>query len=226
MTKKAVAIVSGGMDSVTLAHVLAAEGYDLTLVSIDYGQRHVREIKCASRCADRLDAEHHVVSLTSLTRLLSGSALTDPTVDVPFGHYEEESMRATVVPNRNATMLSIAVAVAVARGAVAVATGVHAGDHAIYPDCRPAFIESFEHMALIANEGFIEPEFRVLAPFVGITKAAIASTGEDLGVPWDDTWSCYIGGDVHCGRCGTCVERREAFALAGVYDPTTYAEAA
>lgn len=225
-TRSVVAIVSGGMDSVTLAYWLREQGWAPTLLSVDYGQRHVRELGCAALAAERLHAEHHVVDLRSITALLSGSALTDLSVDVPEGHYEAPTMRATVVPNRNALMLDCATAVAVARGAHAVATGVHAGDHAVYPDCRPEFVLAYERMARIANEGFAVDGFAVLAPFVTATKADIAALGEQLGVPWADTWSCYQGAAVHCGRCGTCVERREAFQLANVADPTPYEAAA
>lgn len=219
-----VTTLSGGLDSVTLAHELAADGHDLVALSFDYGQRHAKEIAFAARCADRLGAHHHVVDLRSIGALLSGSALTDPTVEVPEGHYTDASMAATVVPNRNAIMLSVAIGVAVANGASAVATAVHAGDHPIYPDCRPAFIDAIEHEARIANEGFIASDFRVLAPFMHIAKDEIVRRGVALGVPFDQTWSCYVGGAEHCGRCGTCVERREAFELAGVTDPTSYAQ--
>jgi 7-cyano-7-deazaguanine synthase len=217
-----VATVSGGLDSVTLAHTLAADGHDLVCLSFDYGQRHAKEVDFARACADRLGADHHVVDLRSVGALLAGSALTDPDVDVPEGHYTDASMAVTVVPNRNAIMLSVAVGVATARGASAVAAAVHAGDHTIYPDCRPAFIEAAEHEARVANEGFIADGFRILAPFVEISKADIVRRGAALGVPFAETWSCYIGGERHCGRCGTCVERREAFDLAGVDDPTVY----
>lgn len=219
----AVVTVSGGLDSVTLAHALADDGADLVALSFDYGQRHAKEIDFAARCADRLGADHHIVDLHSVGVLLTGSALTDPAVEVPEGHYTDASMAATVVPNRNAIMLSVAVGVAVARGADAVATAVHAGDHAVYPDCRPAFIEAAEHEARVANEGFIKDGFRVLAPFLHVTKEEIVRRGAALGVPFAQTWSCYLGGERHCGRCGTCVERREAFEFAGVADPTDYA---
>jgi 7-cyano-7-deazaguanine synthase len=220
-----VTTLSGGLDSVTLAHALAADGLDLIALSFHYGQRHAKELDRAARCADRLEAEHHVVDLRPVGALLTGSALTDSAVAVPEGHYTDVSMAATVVPNRNAIMLSVAVGVAVARRAGAVATAVHAGDHAIYPDCRPAFIDAIEHEARVANEGFIADGFRVLAPFLQLSKSEIVRRGAALGVPFDETWSCYLGEDLHCGRCGTCVERREAFELAGVHDPTPYAAA-
>ena len=134
-------------------------------------------------------------------------------------------MKSTVVPNRNAIMLTIAYAVAVSSGASVVATGVHAGDHFVYPDCRPNFIALFDNMERAATEGFALPELRLDAPFVHISKARIVQLGAQLGVPYEDTWSCYKGGDVHCAKCGTCVERREAFQLAGVVDPTVYEDA-
>jgi 7-cyano-7-deazaguanine synthase len=209
------------MDSVTLAYLLDSEGYALHLLSVDYGQRHKKEIAYAERCAERLGAAFDVVDISEVGRLLSGSALTDD-VDVPHGHYAEESMAVTVVPNRNAIMLSIAYGVAVAKGAQVVAAAVHAGDHYVYPDCRPGFIEAFDAMQKKAVEGFGDPSLRLYTPFVHKTKAQIAEVGASLGVPYEDTWSCYEGGKVHCGLCGTCHERKEAFELAGIPDPTVY----
>jgi 7-cyano-7-deazaguanine synthase len=155
--------------------------------------------------------------------LLSGSALTDD-IEVPHGHYAAENMAVTVVPNRNAIMLSIAYGVAVARGARLVAAAVHAGDHYVYPDCRPQFVEAFDAMQRQAVEGFGDPDLRLHAPFIHKSKAEIVEIGTSLGVPYEDTWSCYEGGEIHCGLCGTCTERKEAFQLAGVPDPTKYRE--
>lgn len=222
MTSKAIAIVSGGMDSVTLAYLLAHEGYTLHLLAFDYGQRHSKELLFAQRCAAALGVAFDVIDLRDVTRLLTGSALTDQAVEVPEGHYAAPNMAKTVVPNRNAIMLSIAYAVAVAEGAQVVATGVHAGDHTIYPDCRPGFVRAFDTMGLLANEGYCDPALRLYAPFVNKDKGDIVTIGTALGVPYEDTWSCYKGGDIHCGRCGTCIERKEAFELAGVSDPTEY----
>lgn len=222
----AVVIVSGGMDSTVLAYLLSRNSSTVNLLSFDYGQRHRTELDYARRTALALGAPHHVVDLTSLTGLLAGSALTDESVAVPDGHYTDASMRATVVPNRNAIMLDIAVAQAVSLGADAVVFGAHAGDHPIYPDCRPDFLRAFQTTALLANEGFAHPDLQVTAPFIAVSKAEIAGIGAQLGVPFADTWSCYKGGAVHCGTCGTCVERREAFVVAGVPDPTAYADAA
>ena len=216
----AVIVFSGGMDSTTLAALYRDLGYDLLLLSFDYGQRHVRELEAARRIADHYRAEHHVVDLTAVGALMPGSALTDRTVDVPEGHYAAASMRATVVPNRNAIMGNIAAGIASARGALVVALGVHAGDHAIYPDCRPAFREALQQSVTVALEGFPTPVIET--PFIHFSKTDIARRGAELGVPFAFTWSCYAGGALHCGRCGTCVERQEAFREAGVPDPTQY----
>jgi 7-cyano-7-deazaguanine synthase len=220
----AVIVASGGLDSTTLAYHLADGGYGLRLVSVDYGQRHRRELDFAVALAGRLRVPHDVVDLRPVGRLLAGSALTDAAVGVPDGHYTDASMRITVVPNRNALLLDVAVALAVAHGAQAVAFGAHSGDHAIYPDCREEFVRAFEQSARIANEGFVPDGFQVLAPFLTWTKAEIVRRGAQLGVPFGDTWSCYRGEATHCGTCGTCTERREAFVLAEVTDPTDYAE--
>lgn len=217
---KAIAIVSGGMDSVTLAYLLKSQGHELTIVSIDYGQRHVKEIEYARRCADRLSATFHLVDLSQVGALLPGSALTDNSIEVPEGHYAADNMRVTVVPNRNAIMLALAYGIAVAEQASIVATAVHSGDHHIYPDCRLEFIEAFDKMERLAVAGFADTQ--LLTPFVNMTKAEIVAMGASLGVPFVDTWSCYKGGAEHCGKCGTCVERREAFHIAGVIDPTIY----
>ncbi len=224
MSDNTVAIVSGGMDSVTLAYQLRAESSgSLHLLSFDYGQRHRRELDCAQQAADALGAKWDLIDLRSVTGLLTGSSLTDASVDVPDGHYAQDTMKATVVPNRNMMMLSIAAAVAVAEGATKIGTAVHAGDHFIYPDCRPQFVDSLTAAIRIANLGFCHPSLEVYAPFVNRTKADICSIGDELGVPWAHTWTCYKGGDIHCGACGTCFERREAFELAEVTDPTEYA---
>ena len=223
MTKeKTVAVISGGMDSVTLAYMLQHEGHDLTLISFDYGQRHKKELLFATECAKQLGVPHHIVDLSCLNPLVANSSLTNKDIDVPDGHYAAETMKQTVVPNRNSIMLNIAAGLAVSIGARHIATGVHGGDHYIYPDCRPAFIKSLDTLLTIANEGFIDTKFTVIAPYLYWTKADIVTVGEMVGVPWAETWSCYKGGDIHCGACGTCFERREAFIDAGVADPTLY----
>jgi len=216
---KTLVVCSGGLDSVTLAHKIAAEESLTHLVSFDYGQRHKKELEYARRCAARLGATHEVIDITDIGRRLTGSALTHGAT-VPDGHYAEETMRLTVVPNRNAIMLAIAFGVAVAKEAQTVAAAVHGGDHFIYPDCRPPFVKAFATMQRFALDGFAQ--IALETPFLRRSKADIVREGARLGVPFEETWSCYKGGDRHCGRCGTCVERREAFHLAGVDDPTVY----
>jgi len=218
---KTLVICSGGMDSVSLAHRVATEHELQGLVSFDYGQRHSKELDFAAACAGRLGVAHHIIDIKGVGAALTGSALTDD-IEVPDGHYAEETMKVTVVPNRNAIMLAIAFGMAAAQKADAVATAVHGGDHFIYPDCRPGFIDAFQAMQNHALDGYAE--VTIYTPYVNGSKADIAVDGARYGAPFAETWSCYKGGDLHCGRCGTCVERREAFHLAGVNDPTEYAD--
>ena len=216
---KTIVVCSGGLDSVSLACKVAAEADLLRLVTFDYGQRHAKEIDFARACGKRLGVPCDIVDISAVGKLLSGSALTDD-VDVPDGHYAEDSMKLTIVPNRNAIMLTIAFGIAAAQGADAVATAVHGGDHFIYPDCRPEFVDAFEAMQKQALDGYAD--IRLYTPFVNIPKSAIVTEGARHNTPCAETWSCYKGGENHCGRCGTCVERREAFHLAGIPDPTVY----
>lgn len=222
MPRRDLVLLSGGLDSSTLlAASVAADRAGLAL-SVDYGQRHRRELDAAADVAAHYGVEHAVLDLTGWGALLTGSALTDPTVQVPHGHYADESMKATIVPNRNATLLMAACGVAIARGCTHVLTAVHAGDHPIYPDCRPAFIQAANVAAHTGTDGAVHIE----APFVHISKTDIARRAAELGVPVALTWSCYEGGDVHCGACGTCTERVEALRDGGVLDPTRYRAAA
>ncbi|MFQ0814273.1 7-cyano-7-deazaguanine synthase [Brucella anthropi] len=216
---KTLVVCSGGLDSVSLACRIAAEHQLAALLSFDYGQRHRKELDSARACAERLGVPHQIIDIRSIGASLSGSALTDD-VDVPDGHYAEETMKITVVPNRNVIMLAIAFGVAAAQKAEAVALAVHGGDHFIYPDCRPGFIDAFQTMQNHALEGYAD--IKLLAPYVHASKADIVIDGAKYGTPFAATWSCYKGGEHHCGRCGTCVERREAFHLAGIEDPTLY----
>ncbi|TRW97677.1 7-cyano-7-deazaguanine synthase QueC [Paracoccus sp. M683] len=218
---KTLVVCSGGLDSVSLAHITAADGALSRLVSFDYGQRHRKELDFAAHCARRLAVPHHIIDMRGIGAALTGSALTDD-LDVPDGHYAEDTMRITVVPNRNAIMLTIAYGIAAAQGDGAVAAAVHGGDHFIYPDCRPGFTEAFDRMQRAALDGYAE--VALLTPFVRQSKAEIVRAGAAVATPFALTWSCYKGGAQHCGRCGTCVERREAFDLAGIPDPTEYAD--
>lgn len=225
MSDKIVLILSGGMDSATLLYMLKKQGYEVSALSFDYAQKHSKELQHARKIINQGGVDNwNIFDLTDLCNIAPNSALVDRNVEVPEGHYAAPNMRATVVPNRNMIMLSIATAWAINDKAAGVATGVHAGDHAVYPDCRPEFIYHVEQTLKIANEGFIRPDFQVLAPFIHMTKANIVEVGTELGVPFEDTWSCYKGGIKHCGKCGTCVERKEAFQIAKVEDPTEYAD--
>ena len=216
---KAMIVCSGGLDSVTLAYKVAAEGSLTSLVSFQYGQRHANELSYAAKCAEHFGVPHHIIDISNVGAQLTGSALTDD-IDVPDGHYAEDSMKLTIVPNRNAIMLTIAYGMAASQGADTVAIAVHGGDHFIYPDCRPDFIEQFAKMQKMALDGYADID--IYAPFLHGTKGDIVKAGAAVNVPFEETWSCYKGGGRQCGRCGTCVERAEAFNEAGVVDPTDY----
>ena len=209
---------SGGLDSTVLLYQLVAHGHHVRALSVDYGQRHVREIRAARRICAQLGVEHRHADLSGIRPLLAGSALTDD-VAVPTGEYSLDAIRATVVPNRNMLLLATCIAWAVSTRSDAVAYAAHAGDHAIYADCRPEFAEAMARAAALCDERPIE----LLRPLIDLTKADIVRLGATLGVPFAETWSCYVGGEFQCGECPTCVERREAFALANVDDPTHYA---
>jgi 7-cyano-7-deazaguanine synthase len=212
-----VVVFSGGMDSTSMLYMLQRVHPEVRfdLLSFNYGQRHAKELDYASRTAAKLGLQHDIldIGVTGLSRLLSasGSSLVSSSA-VPEGHYAEDNMKATVVPNRNMIMLAMALGVAVARNATCVATAVHAGDHFIYPDCRPDFIMAMSAAANLGNEGFgrLSPTQPILVPFINRSKAYIAQQAIQNGMPFEDTWSCYQGGDIHCGKCGTCVERLEA----------------
>lgn len=216
---KVLAIVSGGMDSVTMLHDLHNQGHQLSVVSFDYGQRHVKELEVAKANADKLGLDHKIIRMDFLAQLLDNSALTGD-VDVPEGHYENENMKLTVVPNRNMIMASIAIGLAVNNGQDAIAMGVHSGDHAIYPDCRPEFISALREVSLIANYEPID----VLAPYLELDKGSIIARGLRIDtMDYSQTWTCYKGLDKACGVCGSCQERLEGFKLNNMEDPIDYA---
>jgi len=212
-------LCSGGLDSVILADKVANERALSGLISFDYAQRHAKELSFAGRCAERHGVAHDIIDISAVGARLSGSALTDD-IAVPDGHYAHETMKVTIVPNRNAIMLTIAFAIAAARGVKAVGAAMHGGDHFIYPDCRPEFLEAFASMQKCALDGGKPDE--LYTPFVTCSKADIVGEGARLKTPFAETWSCYKGGHIHCGRCGTCIERREAFEIADIDDPTEY----
>jgi len=212
---KLVTLCSGGLDSVTLAYMLKEQGYDQLLLHIQYGQKHAKEIYFGGKAAKELDCPFKVVAVLGA---FGSDALTNSSIDVPVGTYAPENLAVTVVPNRNAIFANIAASVAVSLGYDGIALAVHGGDHEVYPDCRPEFIRSLKRFLYVATGG----ELEVYAPFVNVPKADIVSLGTSLGVPFADTWSCYRGGEYHCGVCSTCTDRREAFRVAGVEDPTRY----
>ncbi|NUQ96473.1 MAG: 7-cyano-7-deazaguanine synthase [Streptomyces sp.] len=218
---KTVAIVSGGLDSVTMAYHLQAQGHALHLLSVNYGQRHLVEHEFAAKAARSLGVPHDVVDLSPVGKLLSGSSLTDPAVDVPDHGTGSPGASPNVVPNRNALLLSVAFAVAVTEAAEAVAVGV-VDDLNAAPDSNAAFVDSFLAMERIATRGYAHPDLTLTAPLVKLRKSDVVSLGEELGVPWTETWSCFRGGALQCGRCAACRERQEAFRDAGVTDPTAY----
>ncbi|MDV3504499.1 7-cyano-7-deazaguanine synthase QueC [Marinobacter sp. M-5] len=219
MSETVVVIYSGGMDSFTLVHLARARGHRVHALSFDYGQRHVRELECARDVCARAGIPHQVLDIRALSTVMAGSALTSE-VAVPEGHYAEDSMKATVVPNRNMILLSLATGYAVTAGANAVWYGAHGGDHAIYPDCRPEFVEKMDAVCRVANYQPVAIE----APFMAMDKSAILTEGLKLNLDYSQTWTCYNGRERACGVCGSCVERQEAFAAHGLTDPLPYEE--
>jgi 7-cyano-7-deazaguanine synthase len=211
-------LLSGGMDSVTALYHARAAGPVRAALSFDYGAKHhARELPLAQWHADRLGVEHHVVSLDFVAKHFTSDLLATGG-EIPKGHYEEATMKQTVVPFRNGIMLAIAGGFAESCGAAAVVIAAHAGDHAIYPDCRETFMQSMASALRLGT--YVGVELR--RPFIDLSKAEIARRGAELGVDFAKTWSCYVGAERHCGECGTCVERREAFLVAGLSDPTEY----
>ena len=214
--KDSVIIVSGGLDSITLLYD-KAETIALA-VSFDYGQNHgAKELPFAAHHCQKLGIPHIMIPLSFMHRYFK-SSLLDGAEAIPEGHYAEENMKSTVVPFRNGIMLAIATGIAESHGLKRVYIANHGGDHTIYPDCRPDFIQAMDGAATAGT--FVN--VRIEAPYTNINKADIVCRGTALGVDYSQTWSCYKGSAVHCGKCGTCVERKEAFLEAGVKDPTEY----
>lgn len=214
--KDSVIIVSGGMDSITLLYDRKAE---IALgISFDYGSKHnAKEIPLAKMHCERLGIKHITIELGFMQKYFESSLLQGGE-DIPEGHYADENMKSTVVPFRNGIMLSIAAGIAESNGLKKVLIANHGGDHAIYPDCRPEFINAMS----VATKAGTYVDVEVVGPYTNITKSDIARRGKELGLDYSETWSCYKGGEVHCGKCGTCVERKEALAEAGITDTTIY----
>ena len=214
--KDSVIIYSGGLDSTTLLY--EEQGRIALAVTFDYGSNHAtQEIACARHHCRQLGVEHLVIDLAFMGKYFESSLLSGADA-IPLGSYAESNMKSTVVPFRNGIMLSVACGLAESRGLRRVLIANHGGDHAIYPDCRPAFVAAMDGaMQAGTYEGV-----RLAAPYTNISKADIVRRGVALGIDYGHTYSCYRGGERHCGTCGTCSERREAFREAGVTDPTVY----
>ena len=213
--KKLVVVLSGGLDSTTLLYDMCRFN-ETYAISFSYGQRHkVKELDAAKVTCAKLGIPHKIVYLDSLREVLGGSALTDDNIVVPEGHYEEESMKLTVVPNRNMILLSVAIGYAVSIKANEVAYAAHGGDHSVYPDCRPEFVDGMNIVARLCDWHKV----KVNAPYIRFNKGDIVKIGKQLGVDYAHTWTCYKGGEVPCGKCGACNERAEAFKDAGMEDP-------
>jgi 7-cyano-7-deazaguanine synthase len=219
---KVVVLLSGGMDSVSVFYDAMQNSQVVAAVSFNYGSKHNnKEIPFAAYHCQNFKINHQVIHLDFVGELFKSDLLKSGG-QIPDGHYEEETMKNTVVPFRNGIMLSIAAGFAESKVAKGLVIAAHAGDHAIYPDCREEFMKSMGDAIRLGTYAGI----KLLRPFIAMTKAEIAARGHALGVDFSQTWSCYKGGTLHCGTCGTCVERREAFMLAGVADPTVYASEA
>lgn len=219
MVQKGVVIVSGGMDSVTLMHDLKSKKYDLHALTFDYGQKHKKEIECATKNCEELEIEQDIIDMKFFSDIAK-SALTQKDKPVPDGNYADENMKQTVVPNRNMVMLAIAASFALSHKRDYLFYGAHSGDHAIYPDCRQPFIQAMKNAFNLCDWSRV----RLEAPYIRLDKAAILKIGLPLGVKYETTWTCYKGGDTACGTCGSCTERLEAFSTIGVQDPLKYAK--
>lgn len=217
MKKDTLCVYSGGMDSTVMLHLLKKN--TALAVTFDYGSNHAaREIECAKINCEKLNIPHIIIPLSFMKQYFNSSLLKGADA-IPEGHYEAENMKSTVVPFRNGIMLSIAIGLAESRGLQYVAIANHSGDHAIYPDCTKEFIDSMDCASMSGTYNKV----KIVSPFNALRKHNIAALGfSTLNVDFSKTWSCYKGGEVHCGKCGTCVERKEAFEKMGLIDPTIY----
>lgn len=206
------------MDSFTVLHKAIAQGFEVHALSFNYGQRHSRELESARKVCAQLGLSHKVVDIRAIHGLIDNSSLTNNDQALPTGDYDEGNMTSTVVPNRNMILLSLAIGYAVNIDAEHCFYGAHGGDHAIYPDCRPEFVEKMQDVARIANYTPVE----VHAPYLTASKADILADGIAMGLDYADTWTCYLGEEAACGECGSCRERLAAFAAHGLTDPVPY----
>ena len=222
MIQKAVVIVSGGIDSTTLCYKVLNDEFEVYPLTFIYGQKHSKEIEYADLNCSKLGLKTNIIDVSSLQYLLQGSALTDESIDIPevpaiADHYE--TLKTTIVPNRNAIFLAIAVGYAESIGSNSVYYGAHHSDRGVYPDCRKEFVEAFQTAERIANDN---NNLSIEAPFVNMDKSEIVKLGFELGVDFSSTWSCYVGKEMHCGICSSCRERKRAFKESRIKDPTIY----
>ena len=220
--RKAIAVVSGGIDSSTLLYDLVNQKFETHAVTFLYGQKHSREIEASKAITSNLGVEHRIIDISAVETILDSSSLINIRVSIPevpetAEHYD--TLKSTIVTNRNSIFLSLATAYAINIGANHVFYGAHFSDRGVYPDCRREFVDAFSHAERLATDNF---ELRVEAPFVNSKKSDIVRLGSKLVVPFEITWSCYQGGKVHCGTCSSCRERKHAFVEAKIEDPTEY----
>ena len=217
LIKSAVVIYSGGMDSYTLLNQLVNKKIKVFALSFNYGQRHLKELEFAKKVCKSLKISHEIADISNLPSLFAGSSLTSD-LEVKTGSYETDNMKNTFVPNRNMTLLSLAISYAVSLKVNDVYYGAHAGDHAIYPDCRTQFVEKMQAVALIANY----EKINIKAPFLHMEKREILKIGLDLGLDYKNSWTCYLGKKLACGKCASCIERLDAFLQLNKKDPLIY----
>ena len=215
---KTIIVFSGGLDSTTLLYHIRSMGADVKALTVNYNQRHSKEIEYAEKLCNSLHVEHRVIDIPGLQGVLGGNALTSSQAEVPEGEYQDQTIKITTVPNRNMILLSVAIAWASAVEFDSVAFGAHAGEHTNYPDCKQPFAQAMDAAARVCDWAPIE----VLSPFVHWNKGDIVKRGIELNVPFEQTWSCYNGRELHCGKCSTCMDRLQAFRQAGITDPAKY----
>lgn len=219
---KAILILSGGLDSTVLAYKLKADGYKLSCLTFNYGQKQSREIDYAKNTALQLNAKHQIIDISFLKHLFLSSSLTNNTLNIPHGEYSLQNMASTIVPNRNAILLAIAWAIACEEIADIVAYGAQKSDNVVYPDTRPEFFDAINYAFKLGTEGCTKKNLTLYAPFINKHKSEVIKIGDDLNIMFTNTYSCYEGNELHCGQCGACTNRKNGFINAKIQDPTKY----
>ena len=223
--KRVTLILSGGLDSSTLAFWIKDKyNAELTCITFDYGQKHIKELQSATIIANLVNAKHHIIDLSFIKKFLhlANSSLVNEDLSIPHGEYTKQNMQSTVVPNRNTLMLSVAWTIACINNSDSLAYGAHSGDHYLYPDTRPEYFNALNTALRLGVEDVADKDLKLIAPFINYSKAQIVFEGARLHVPFNTTWTCYQGEDTHCGQCGACYSRKKAFLEANVEDKTIY----